>query len=211
MSAQPTTIEIATAEFQAGATAILRSWSALKTAVESEWGGVASKEKAEFLRSHIFEAFDYKKGKASIDMYELEDNLAIYLEEEFSIVVEDESEKEVARLITEMFDQCGNGNFTLAREVVAKANAAAQANTEKAMVQSNGELDEDSDDEMDASPSTNSAQDYAGEYLFGAPAGQAQRVSKGPVRQLGEAAPEKAQPEVDDDGFTTVPTKGRRR
>jgi Pre-rRNA-processing protein TSR2. len=74
MPGEQVTLETASAEFQAGVTAVLRSWSAFRTAVESGWGGAASKEKAEFLRTHIFECFDYKKSKPSVDVYELEDN-----------------------------------------------------------------------------------------------------------------------------------------
>eukprot|EP00554_Chaetoceros_debilis_P015966 CAMPEP_0194125392 /NCGR_PEP_ID=MMETSP0150-20130528/59440_1 /TAXON_ID=122233 /ORGANISM="Chaetoceros debilis, Strain MM31A-1" /LENGTH=299 /DNA_ID=CAMNT_0038819199 /DNA_START=70 /DNA_END=969 /DNA_ORIENTATION=+ len=89
------TIESATAEFRAGVTAVLRSWSPLKTAVESQWGGLMGKEKAEFLRTHIYAQFDYSKANikndskagAAMDQYDLEDALAIYMEEEYSIVL----------------------------------------------------------------------------------------------------------------------------
>jgi|EP00979_Chaetoceros_neogracilis_P010030 pre-rRNA-processing protein TSR2 len=206
---QPTTIEAATSEFHAGVTAVLRSWSALKTAVESEWGGVASKEKAEFLRSHILNCFDYKKSKPSIDMYELEDNLAVYVEEEFSIVIEDDSEKQIAQTIFTMYEHCGNGDFTLSRQIIANASNAVQGGG-KAVVQTEGELDEDSDDEMDTATSANVAQEYAGDFLFGAPAGQAKKISTGPPpRQLGETALDKPQPLVDDDGFAVVTKKGK--
>ena len=209
---QPTTIEIATAEFHAGVTAVLRSWSALRTAVESEWGGVTSKDKAEFLRAQILDCFDYKKGKSSTDMYDLEDDLLIFLEEEFSITIEDDSEKQVALAICQMYEMCGNGDFSLSRQVVANANRAS-AEKRKVVVQTEGELDEDSDEEMDTEDdaggdSTNDAQTYAGDFLFGAPAGQGKKIITGPPpRQLGQAESEKSEPEVDDDGFATVPTK----
>ena len=217
--AQQNSIEVATAEFQAGVTAVLRSWPALKTAVESGWGGSLSNDKAEFLRSHILNCFDYTKAKPSVDMYTLEDDLAIYMEEEFSVTVEDDSEKQLSQLLYNMYERCGNGDFSLAREVVEKANQAASI-ASKPVVQSNGELDEDSDDEMEptttqttptptgASSSMNIAQEYAGNFLFGAPSTQQhQREDLPPPRQLGEKAPEKSEIEVDDDGFATVPTK----
>jgi pre-rRNA-processing protein TSR2 len=207
---QSTTIEIATAEFHAGVTAILRSWSPLKTAVESEWGGTQSKEKAEYLRTHMLTCFDYTKQKPSIDMYDLEDDLAIFMEEEFSIVLEDNSEKQIAQLLFKIYEMCGNGNFSLARELILKANQTATV-AGQPVVQSNGELDEDSDEEMDTAGTTNTtnvAQEYAGDFLFGAPAGQGQKAKTGPPpRQLGTAAPEKPIVEVDDDGFATVPSK----
>ena len=214
--AQQNSIEVATAEFQAGVTAVLRSWPALKTAVESGWGGSLSNDKAEFLRSHILNCFDYTKAKPSVDSYTLEDDLAIYMEEEFSVTVEDDSEKQLAQLLYNMYEKCGNGDFSLAREVVEKANQAASI-ASKPVVQSNGELDEDSDDEMEttttptptgASSSMNIAQEYAGNFLFGAPSTQQQQPEDlPPPRQLGETAPEKSEIEVDDDGFATVPTR----
>lgn len=47
-------------EFQAGVTACLRSWSALRTAVQSGWGGGEreSQAKADDLRKNIFDIMD---------------------------------------------------------------------------------------------------------------------------------------------------------
>lgn len=187
-TAQPTSIEIATNEFRAGVTAILRSWSALKTSAESGWGGAQSKEKAEYLRTHLLTCFDYAKGKPSVDMYDLEDDLAIYMEEEFSITLEDKSEKQIAMLLFKTYEMCGNGDFSLSRELVQKANEASKI-AGQSIVQSNGELDEDSDEEMDGVDSSNVAQQQGVDFLFGAPAGFGKKVVTGPPpRQLGEAA-----------------------
>ena len=51
---------IAIEEFRAGVTACLRSWSALRTAVESGWGGGEreSQGKADDLRKSIFDIMD---------------------------------------------------------------------------------------------------------------------------------------------------------
>ena len=50
-------------EFRAGVSACLRSWSALRTAVESGWGGGdrESQNKAEGLRQSIFETLNGSK------------------------------------------------------------------------------------------------------------------------------------------------------
>lgn len=47
-------------EFQLGTTACLRSWSALRTAVEAGWGGgqLECQAKAEELRRYIFQTMD---------------------------------------------------------------------------------------------------------------------------------------------------------
>lgn len=199
------TVESAISEFQAGVTAVLRSWSAFRTAVESGWGGVASKEKAEFLRTHIFECFDFKKSKPSVDVYELEDNLAIYLEEEFSVVLEDDSEKQVAEVIWKMFEMCCRGDFSLSRQIV---NSAKTCHTGDAVVETHGELDDDSDEDMETNPQNNLESIAPDDFLFGAPSGLGSKGRPGPPpRQLGEPEPEKPQPELDEDGFMTVPPK----
>ncbi len=136
----------ALAEFQAGVTAALRSWSALRTAVEGDWGGVDSKAKAEDLRANIFEQFD-ASGKPKMAQEELEDNLASYMEEEFSVVLEDGSERQLADVIYRMYEGCRVGDVTLARQVVANAQAVVAAMpAHKAVVQTEGELDEDDDE-----------------------------------------------------------------
>ena len=96
MSATPAPTH-ALSEFQAGVTAALRSWSALRTAVEGEWGGIESKAKAEDLRASVFSLFDGSSDKPKISLEELEDNLFDYMETEFSIVLEDGSERQVAK------------------------------------------------------------------------------------------------------------------
>ena len=185
------TIEQATAEFQAGVTEALRAWSALRTAVENEWGGIESRQKAEFLRNYIFESFDYGLSKAKIDMSELEDNLAIYMEEEFSITLEDDSEKQLAQLIWQLYQSCGKGDFSLSRQTVANSSNVPSSN-EKATVQCDSD---DSDDEMETSkPNFQPSQ-----YLFGVPHGEVDPNAPKPKPRQPKPAPI-----VDDDGFTMV-------
>ena len=95
-------------EFRAGVTACLRSWSALRTAVESGWGGGEreSQAKAEDLRQNIFNLLDGTKFPPSCDELDLADSLAIFLEEEFSVTLEDNSEQQVAQTIFKMYEGC---------------------------------------------------------------------------------------------------------
>ena len=110
-------------EFRAGVTATLRSWSALKTAVESGWGGHQSKEKADTLRESIYKYMD--GTNANLDQIDLEDALAIYMEEEFSVQLEDNSERQIASVLWSMYESCiGRGDVSVCRRVVADANAA---------------------------------------------------------------------------------------
>eukprot|EP00585_Thalassiosira_rotula_P003961 CAMPEP_0196136772 /NCGR_PEP_ID=MMETSP0910-20130528/4969_1 /TAXON_ID=49265 /ORGANISM="Thalassiosira rotula, Strain GSO102" /LENGTH=118 /DNA_ID=CAMNT_0041397111 /DNA_START=197 /DNA_END=550 /DNA_ORIENTATION=+ len=91
-------------DFKAGTTAALRSWSALRTAVEQSWGGSHSASKAEDLRSNIFAFFDGTSPKPKMDSFELEENLLGYMEDEFGVVLEDGSERELADLIVRMYE-----------------------------------------------------------------------------------------------------------
>ena len=54
-------------------------------------------------------------------LYELEDNLGAYMEEEFGVVLEDNSEREVADLIWRMYECCAKGDCGLANRVVEEA------------------------------------------------------------------------------------------
>lgn len=195
-------------EFRAGVTATLRSWSALRAAVESGWGGVESQQKADELRQHIYEVF--AGTSPTMDQYDLEDNLAIYMEEQFSVVLEDESERQVAAMLYRMYEECLQGNVTLARQAVESAQRAdAIKNAFPVQVTSTGDDDDDDDMSDSVVESNAAAQEYAAASLFGTPK-KAPPPSK-PVRQLGEAAPAQPSVEVDDDGFATVPTKRRNR
>ena len=114
-------------DFRAGVTACLRSWSALRTAVESGWGGNVreSQNKAEELRRNIFDIMDGSKCPIpNFTVDDLQDNLAIYLEEEFSVTLEDNSEKQVAETIFTMYEQCCSGDVTFARHILSLADTA---------------------------------------------------------------------------------------
>ena len=174
--------------------------------------------------------------------YELEDNLSGYMEEEYGVVLEDESEREVADLIWRMYECCARGDCKLADEVVRNAILAEEklkGSGVKSVIQ-NGDEDDDDDDDMNdvadggqasadnnvtnssslaavqqtqpaATVAASTALEYSSGYLFGGPPKPKKELP--PPRQLGEAEPEKPQPEVDDDGFAMVVTKkkgGRR-
>ncbi|KAL3795215.1 hypothetical protein HJC23_008300 [Cyclotella cryptica] len=212
-------------EFQAGVTATLRSWSALSTAVQHEWGGSESSSKADDLRANIFTFFDGSSPNPKMTQEELEDNLLSYMEEEFGVVLEDNSEREIADLICRMYQQCGRGECVLVREVVANAMKAEEQLKQqnlKSLIQSGDadmdessdeEGEEENDDEMETAPEEQqptSLEEYVNRNLFGGPSKPKKELP--PPRQLGEPEPQKPQPKIDDDGFAMVPTrKGSRR
>mmetsp|Transcript_997 Transcript_997/g.1578 ORF Transcript_997/g.1578 Transcript_997/m.1578 type:complete len:234 (+) Transcript_997:83-784(+) len=214
-------------EFRAGVTAVLRSWSPLRAAIESGWGGIESNAKGEDLRNEIYRVFDGSCFPPKMDISELEDELFDYMEQQFSVVLEDESEKQVAEVVYRMYEGCHKGDVSLARQMVVLANKAEEASKAyPVQVQSNpdDEIDEDDDKSNNAMQNIQqmgtaavaqipsfTAQQYASGSLFGVdqqtkPTGPAK-----PTRQLGESEPEKPAPEVDDDGFTSVVPNRRRK
>ena len=201
-------------------------------AVQHEWGGSESAAKAEDLRSNIFQFFDGSSPNAKMSQEELEDNLLAYMEDEFGVVLEDNSEREIADLICRMYQQCGRGEVMLVREVVEQAlkvQGQLDEHKLKSVIQSgDAEMDESSDeDEGDdnemvteeqgrlpqnsASVSHNnnfeSIEEFVSASLFGGPPKPKKELP--PPRQLGEAEPDKPQPELDDDGFAPVVRKGK--
>jgi hypothetical protein len=215
-------------EFQAGVTACLSSWSALRTAVESGWGGGEreSHKKAEDLRNHIFKKMDGKKCPLpNYDAFDLADDLAIYIEEELSVTLEDDSERQLAEAIFQIYDRCLNGDPTLARQAVAQAAAAVALNSQFPVRVQTTEHD-DEDDEMEEAESSTTMNttsdtmyqqqmpsnlaDYVSQPLFG----KAKPKKLGPmepIRQLGETAPNSCVLEMDEDGFAPVKKGNRRR
>lgn len=228
-------------EFQAGVSAVLRTWSAFKTAVLQEWGGADSQSKAEALRSLIFQ---HCNGSSCMEVYELEDNLALYMEEEFSLILEDDSERHVANSIVQMYQQCSQGEFSLSREMVAVAERirlqGGESNNNNVTIISQGEIEEEDDDDdggeechqvqnlvattatkttITAVTNNNVASitsatilDYATGELFSCGTSRPKKVVDLP-RQLGEesVATNKDEPILDEDGFAVITTRRHRK
>lgn len=216
------------AEFQAGVTACLRSWNALRTAVDSGWGGNESVAKADDLRDNIYNVMNGQTRQPTLEIEDLEDNLAVYMEEEFSVVLEDGSEKQVAQTLFQLYEECMQGNTSLAEQLVQTAlNYEQQITAFPVQIQSSEQDDDDDEDEDDAmvdtatneSPTMNitvtpqarqptehpaaqftTAAEYAAHSLFGKP-------KKPKERKEREAMPE---PVMDEDGFTSVTSKRRK-
>ncbi|CAB9520648.1 processing protein TSR2 homolog [Seminavis robusta] len=226
------------AEFQAGVTACMRSWSALRTAVEGGWGGNDSIVKADDLRDNIYGVMLGNSNKPTLELEDLEDNLAIYMEEEYSVVLEDASEKQVALTIFQLYEQCAQGQIALAEQLVQTALKYDEqiAAAYPVSVQSTEHDDDDDDDDEDMMDATTTNDSSVGGINISVaptnPQPQQPLAATNPVAPaafttagdyaaqslFGKPKKPKAprprqQPEgiqVDDDGFATV-TKGRRK
>ncbi|EIE24994.1 hypothetical protein COCSUDRAFT_65050 [Coccomyxa subellipsoidea C-169] len=82
--------------FEEGATLVFRRWTALSLAVEGQWGGASSVEKAENIWAETMEWFYKNKEHYSDDLgMELEDSM----EQDFNMKLEDGSPYEVAKVL----------------------------------------------------------------------------------------------------------------
>lgn len=169
-----------------GITLAINAWPAMNLAVQSNWGGPTSADKRDWLCGAISEMI---ADRPETDAEDLEDVLTQVMNDEFDVVVDDESSAPVAAQIMEARAQTARGEFgaiqeawdTLQQKLAAKGGAANLAGFKR------GE-DPGSDDDED---------EEGDEDMGDAPA-------------LVSAPREKVEPEVDDDGFTKVVGKKKR-
>lgn len=184
---QPTT---AAAYLDLGITLAINNWPAMNLAVQSNWGGPTSADKRDWLCGAIS---DMLSDRPETDAEDLEDVLIQVMNDEFDVVVDDESAAPVAAQIMEIRGLTARGDFA---PIQAMWEAWQQKSQQKGNVvagfrrvedqevsdddDDDDEEDEDDDVDMDEAPA------------------------------LVRAPREKAEPEVDEDGFTKVVGKKRR-
>ena len=163
-------------------------------------------------------------------MLDIEEFLSDFMEDEFSVLLEDESPAQIAALVHDMAMKCIAGDYQLAREMVTFALNSPEFG--KVIVTDGGcDINDDmegSDDDMamedgmsmeqvvdpmtafrNQLASNSETRDFGSSTLFAS--NEQPVVSNEPVRQLGEAAPVKEAPVLDEDGFAPVKKKGNRK
>ncbi|PIA19401.1 hypothetical protein COEREDRAFT_19447, partial [Coemansia reversa NRRL 1564] len=99
--------------FVEGVDHILNRWTALELAVQHEWGGHDTQDKREDMVDEIVEHFDtLVRKRKTPEPTDLEELLLDIMDGDFSVALDDQSEKEVAKLICTVFSECKTGNFT---------------------------------------------------------------------------------------------------
>lgn len=184
----------------------LNLWPALTLAVQNNWGGPDSADKRDWLAGQVAEQFPSLATTTSSSSSaptstaapaeQTEEPDAEYIEElilqvmldEFEVNVDDESAFDVAVEIIRLRGQCARGSF----EEVDRLRARWESRKGVRVVMEKGE-DQDGDTDWD---------DTDGE-------GEDEDEEMGEAPALVPAAPkkEKKEPEVDEDGFTTVTRK----
>ncbi|KIV99307.1 uncharacterized protein PV09_08968 [Verruconis gallopava] len=178
-------------KFELAVALTLFTWPDLTLAVQNQWGGPDSAEKREWFAGAVVDLFPSPSGPPT-DRPELEDvesRLLQIMEDEFEVVVDDDSSLEVAQQIMNMWEQCMQGDFKGVDQLQQDYSArGSRADTIRAaVVDDDDSIDDEEWDEED---------------------GDDEDV------EMGDAPPalvpkEKPAPEVDEDGFTKV--VGRRR
>ncbi|XP_057725841.1 uncharacterized protein LOC130941380 isoform X2 [Arachis stenosperma] len=127
--------------FSEGIGFVLLRWSALRDAVENQWGGPDSRLKADNLATDILSWFTQSREPLYID--DLEDKLYDGMIS-LNVVVEDGSTEEVAENLMVMHEECLEGNFvTIERYRQAIVNQAAHPRAVPQIVNDEDEEDDD--------------------------------------------------------------------
>ncbi|RCH97224.1 hypothetical protein CU098_011206 [Rhizopus stolonifer] len=133
--------------FEEGARYIFNNWTALKLAVEQDWGGVESPEKKEWFIDVVIDYFG-KQGK-KLDVDDIEVVLSQIMSDEFHATLEDDSPYLVAKHLYELFNQCIHGNYAEVERLREKAKVQNSYMAASSSMKQGD--DSDNDDEGDGS------------------------------------------------------------
>ncbi|KAK3820420.1 MAG: Pre-rRNA-processing protein TSR2-domain-containing protein [Benniella sp.] len=183
--------------FKKGVEYLFHSWTALKLAVDGEWGGQDSVEKRDWFIETVVDYFG-QHGK-SIDTFDLEDILVQIMNDEFSVLLEDHSEQHIAKILEQLYLECTHGKYDLV-ETLKQDSQKVSGSLGGSKSRKNDDEDDDSSDE---DGEDGEAEEGSGESMD-VEMGESSS-SSAPSRK------EKPEPIIDDDGFETVVRKSRRR
>ncbi|KAB8235219.1 Pre-rRNA-processing protein TSR2-domain-containing protein [Aspergillus alliaceus] len=169
-----------------GITLAINSWPALSLAVESNWGGPTSSDKRDWLCGAIS---DMLNDRPETDAEDLEDVLIQVMNDEFDVVVDDESAAPVAAEIIEMRGLVAKGEFGPIQQMWENWQAKSQQRAGNAAAA----FKRVEDEEQDSEDNEDLEED----------------VDMGDAPALVRVPKEKVEPEIDDDGFTKVVGKRR--
>ncbi|KAK9822742.1 hypothetical protein WJX74_002527 [Apatococcus lobatus] len=186
--------------FEEGASMIFSLWSALSLAIDNEFGGRHSRDKAQQLWVDVVQWFyDGKEHYAD----DLEVDLQEAMEEDFHMVLEDGSPLQVARDLIKLHDECAASDYSRLeglREALQQQNNSRDSQPPRANMQTGSESEEDADDSTSASGSDDDMSEAEGS--MSAAQASASSAAPGSVAQASQ---------MDADGFQVVQTRRRSR
>jgi pre-rRNA-processing protein TSR2 len=168
-------------------TIVLNNWPALTLAVQSNWGGPTSGDKRDWLCGAIS---DMLNERPETDAEDLEDVLIQVMNDEFEVMIDDESAGNVAAEIMEFKAQTTRGEFGAIQELWETWQKKSQQKSSAASMFKKVEA-RDEDQETDEEEDDSEDED----------------VEMGEAPSLVRAPREKVEPEIDEDGFTIVKKK----
>jgi len=176
------------AEFEIAVFKLFEHWDILRDAVSSNFGGVHSKEKAEWLPGVVVDFFSRNRD---LDPSEVESFVSEIMDEEFDLLVEDGSLKRLSKQLCRCFALARDERFHELNEFLANLKPLPAAQTPaKTVVQ---EDDEESDEDETTNNDEKGKEDQT-EAMEIDEAGKIEENKKKP----------KSGPVVDEDGFTLV-------
>lgn len=181
------------AVFEEGVALALTKWTCLALAVENQWGGASSVEKANLLISDIV-AWFYRRKEHFVD--ELAEELEDAISHDFNVQAEDGSPEQVAISLVDMFSQVKEGNLALVEKFRAMPTLAA-TKSQKQVIDYDGTVLDGDDDSSSGSGSDDGDDAMDADMVEGVP----NAVPMAPAEPVG--------PVIDEDGFQMV-SKGRK-
>lgn len=173
----------------------LSLWPALHLACQNNWGGEATLDKKDWFAGHLSELLTQRPDTDEDDLAEV---LCQVMGDEFDCNVEDESETEVARTIMRLRKSLvEERSLEVGRELERRWRNRGQMKMNIQVVDNEAEEEDDDEEEW------NGFADGDGDVDMD--------VGEDAVPSLVPAVVrEKVVPEVDEDGFTKVPSKKKR-
>jgi len=97
------------AQFELGISLVLFNWTALRLAVQNGWGGPESEDKRDWLAGAVWELFEKEDNLPA--MFDVEDLLQQVMQDEFEVILEDDSAIQIAGEIIRIYEECSVGDF----------------------------------------------------------------------------------------------------
>ncbi|XP_031493979.1 uncharacterized protein LOC116260041 [Nymphaea colorata] len=130
--------------FSEGIHLILSRWTALRLAVENEWGGRSSRQKFDNLVVDLISWFTASKDILYID--ELETMLDENMLASFNAEIEDGSIEEVAEQLMTLHEECLQGNFESLLSLRSSSSTSGAVSGSRQVIDQNE--DDSSDEDM---------------------------------------------------------------
>lgn len=175
-------------QFKEGLRSIFRQWTGLELAVFHQWGGPSSTERADSLVEEVLKMFE---GPEKVYKDDISLILEDYMETQFNTILEDGSPDELGELLVTMWRQCGEGDFTIVTNALAREFVRHEVVGRSQGVEGGDAIDSDDDDEC-------------GDDTEGIIAAELAAVTEEGAMDMDDDDEEEEVSRVDPDGWETV-------